>query len=158
MVKILALDLGTTTGFAVGGVDHMISGTWALKPSRWEGGGMVFVKFRNRLNEIRDAYGLDHVYFEEVRRHKGTDAAHRYGGLMAVLTAWCEENNVPYEGVPVGAIKKAFTGNGAASKDLMIAECVKRGFSPKDDNEADAIAIYHWVLVERHGCVEDDYA
>ncbi|WP_255607004.1 crossover junction endodeoxyribonuclease RuvC [Brucella intermedia] len=156
MVKILALDLGTTTGFAVGGVDHMISGTWNLKPGRYDGGGMRYVKFRQKLNEIHSAYGLELVYFEEVRRHKGVDAAHVYGGFLASLTAWCEENNVPYEGLPVGEIKKTWTGSGNASKDAMINECIRRGFSPKDDNEADAIAMYHLALI-RNGCSEDPY-
>jgi len=146
MKKALALDLGTTTGFAVGGADHMISGVWNLKPGRFDGGGMRFVKFRQRLNELHQACGLDGVWFEEVRNHKGVDAAHIYGGLMATLTAWCEENKLPYEGVPVGTIKKNFCGKGNANKDAMIAEAVRRGFAPIDDNEADAIAIFDWVL------------
>lgn len=148
MVKLLNLDLGTKTGFAIGSASHMVSGTWNLKPSRWDGGGMVFVKFRQRLEEVRTAYGVTHVFYEEVRRHAGTDAAHRYGGLLATLTAWCEENKIPYQGVPVGTIKKNFTGNGNASKELMIAECERRGFVPKDDNEADAIALMDWSIKE----------
>lgn len=147
-IKIMNLDLGTKTGFSVGNADHMVSGTWNLKPGRFDGGGMRFVKFRQRLDEVHNAYGLTHVFFEEVRRHAGTDAAHVYGGLMATLTAWCEENGVPYQGVPVGTIKKHFTNNGNASKELMIAECVRRGFQPADDNEADAIAIHNWALAE----------
>lgn len=148
MPKLLAVDLGTKTGFGVGSAGHMVSGTWNLKPSRWDGGGMRFVKFRARLDEILNAYGLTHVFYEEVRRHAGTDAAHVYGGLLATLTAWCEEHHIPYQGLPVGTIKKRFTGNGNASKELMIAECVRRGFDPCDDNEADAIAIFHLALAE----------
>lgn len=147
-VKLMNLDLGTKTGFAVGGANHMVSGTWNLKPGRFDGGGMRFVKFRQRLDEVYAAYGFTHVFFEEVRRHAGTDAAHVYGGLMATLTAWCEEKKLPYQGVPVGTIKKNFTGNGNASKDLMIAECVRRGFQPADDNEADAIGLHDWALKE----------
>lgn len=146
MYRFLCLDLGTTTGFGVGSADHMVSGVWSLKPSRYDGGGMRFVKFRQRLNEIQGAYSPTHVFFEEVRRHRGADAAHVYGGLMAILTEWCETNGIPYQGVPVGQIKKNFTGNGSAPKEMMIAEAVKRGFSPADDNEADAIAIFDWVL------------
>lgn len=146
MAKILAVDLGTTTGFAVGSSGHLVSGTWNLKPSRYDGGGMRFVKFRTRLDEIRGAYGLTHVLYEEVRRHASTDSSHVYGGLMATLTAWCEEHSIPYEGLPVGEIKKAFTGKGNATKELMIAEAQRRGFQPVDDNEADAIAIFHRAL------------
>lgn len=146
MPKILMLDLGTKCGFAVGGEGHLVSGTFNLKPGRYDGGGMRFVKFRARLDEIRQAYGLTHVYFEEVRRHAGTDAAHVYGGFLAVLTSWCEEHEIPYEGLPVGEIKKFWTGNGNANKALMIAKCEERGFYPADDNEADAIAGFHLAL------------
>ena len=147
MSRYLCVDLGTTTGFAVGAtVGHMVSGTWNLKPSRYDGGGMRFVKFRQRLNEMLEAFKPDTVFFEEVRRHASTDSAHVFGGLLAVLTEWCETNGIPYSGVPVGTIKKSFTGNGAASKQLMIAEAERRGFQPADDNEADAIAIFDWAL------------
>lgn len=148
MGSILALDLGTTTGFAVGDKGHMVSGTWNLKPGRYDGGGMRFVKLRARLDEIRGACGVTQVYFEEVRRHVGTDAAHTYGGLMATLQAWCEEHSIPYSGVPVGTIKKSWTGSGNAKKEAMVAEAVRRGFEPADDNEADAIALFDWALKE----------
>ena len=44
---VLALDLGTTTGWALRGQDGGItSGTMAFKPSRFEGGGMRYLRFR----------------------------------------------------------------------------------------------------------------
>lgn len=138
----LALDLGTSTGWCVGTAGCHFSGTWSLKPGRFDGGGMRFVKFRQRLEEIRGAYRVSIVSFEEVRRHKGTDAAHVYGGLLAILTAWCEEHGIPYEGVPVGEIKRAWTGKGNADKAAMMQAAFDRGYSPSDDNEADAIAIF----------------
>lgn len=146
MKSILALDLGTSCGFCVGTDASHISGNWSMKPGRFEGGGMRFVKFRQRLRELAAAYTVDTVYFEEVRRYKGVDAAHVYGGLMAVLTEWCEEHKIPYEGLPVGEIKKSWSGNGNASKDLMIEHCINRGYQPKTSDEADAIAIFHLGL------------
>ena len=38
MTKILALDLGTTTGFCCGTAEHHVSGTWNNKQSRYDGG------------------------------------------------------------------------------------------------------------------------
>jgi len=70
---------------------------------------------------------------------------------MAVLTAWAEMRGVPYQGVPVGTIKKSATGKGNASKAMMIEAARKRGFFPKDDNEADAIAILLWALKTQGG-------
>jgi len=148
-MSLLALDLGTNTGFCIG---HTIganaSGTANFKPSRYDGGGMRFVKFRKWLNELKAAYPVSRVVFEEVRRHAGTDAAHVYGGLLATLTAWCEENEIPYEALGVGTIKREWTGKGNASKEMMIAEAIKRGYAPLSDDEADAIAIWHCKIDE----------
>jgi len=143
-MALLALDLGTTTGFCVGErTGALASGTQSFKPGRYDGGGMRFVRFRRWLDELHVAYPIKMVVFEEVRRHAGTDAAHVYGGLMATLQAWCEDKVIAYGGVPVGTIKKAWTGLGNASKGEMMAAAIVRGFAPLDDNEADALALWH---------------
>jgi hypothetical protein len=72
-------------------------------------------------------------------------------GRVATLTAWAELRGVPYEGVPVGTIKRHATGKGNAPKQAMIAAARARGYSPEDDNEADAIAILHWALETQGG-------
>ena len=146
--SLVALDLGTTTGWALRGRgDFITSGTVSLKPSRFDGGGMRFVRFRRWLEQLdSDAGPIEAIYYEEVRRHVGTDAAHVYGGLQAVLTAWCEEHLVAYQGVPVGTIKRFIAGKGNADKAAVIAAVKANGFAPADDNEADAIAILLWAL------------
>ena len=150
---ILALDLGTNTGWALSGHGGRItSGTASFKPGRYDGGGMRYLRFTNWLIELDRLCGpIKVIWFEEVRRHAGTDAAHVYGGLMATLTAWAELRGIPYQGVPVGSIKKHATGKGNADKVAMIAAARARGYSPADDNEADAIAILHWALETRGG-------
>jgi crossover junction endodeoxyribonuclease RuvC len=147
-MSLLALDLGTTTGYKVGNKQASVSGVLDLKPSRWEGGGMRGVKFRQKLQQMHDAFTITRVVYEEVHRHRGTDAAHIYGGLLMILTAWCEESDIPYEGVGVGTIKKFWTGKGNADKATMVAEAESRGFSPSDDNEADAIALFEMKVGE----------
>lgn len=142
---ILALDLGTTTGCALRTAEGLItSGTVSFRPSRYDGGGMRYVRFRAWLERLAvDAGPSGAIHFEEVRRHVGTDAAHVFGGLLATLTAWAETAGVPYQVVPVGTIKRLATGNGNASKDAMTAAARARGFDPADDNEADAIGILY---------------
>ena len=50
-----------------------------------------------------------------------------------------------------GEIKKAATGNGGASKALMMSAAkVKLGRDPEDDNEADAVCLAYAAL-ERYG-------
>lgn len=152
---ILALDLGTNTGWALRGYDGLITtGTASFRPGRFDGGGMRYLRFTNWLTELERLSGpIWAIWFEEVRRHAGTDASHIYGGLMATLTSWAELRGIPYEGVPVGTIKRHATGKGNASKEAMIAAACTRGYSPADDNEADAIALLHWALESRGGAV-----
>ena len=145
---ILTLDLGTTIGWALrpqnGQTAH---GFVSFKSQRFEGGGMRFLRFKHWLAEIKTMTGeINAVYFEEVRRHVGVDAAHVYGGLMATLTTWCEHHRIPYQGVPVGTIKKHATGKGNAVKAEVIAAMRALGHPVTDDNEADALAILHWAI------------
>lgn len=142
-MSLLALDLGTTTGFACSpsrGV--IVSGTWAFKPAS------RFAKLRDNLTNAHAAYKFTRICYEHVRRHLGTQAAHVYGGFEGALITWCGDNNLPApEGVAVGAIKKFWTGKGNASKEEMIAEALKRGHEPADDNEADALAILYFTMI-----------
>ena len=95
---VLALDLGQKTGWAVRNADGAIaSGTVEFKPGRFEGGGMVFLRFRAWLQEVDEtAGGIGAVYFEEVRFHRGVAASHAHGGFLAHLTAWAEAKQIPY--------------------------------------------------------------
>jgi hypothetical protein len=151
--SLLALDLGSTLGWAVRLPDGTVtSGTATFRPGRFEGGGMGWLRFRRWLDSMASGAGpLDSIVFEEVRRHAGTTAAHVYGGFLAHLTAWCEGVGVPYQGVPVGTIKRFATGKGNAGKGAVIAAMQARGFAPADDNEADALALLLWAIDAQGG-------
>ncbi|MEP3248079.1 MAG: hypothetical protein ABJN40_05830 [Sneathiella sp.] len=152
MRKFLALDLGTKMGFAfTNGSSAIVSGTVSFAiDKRYEGGGVRYVRFRKWLEEM-EGIGIEMVVFEEVRRHVGTTAAHVYGGFLACLTEWCEINEIPYTGIPVGTIKKFATGKGNAGKDAMIDAARSWGFEPVDDNEADALALLKLTQTEYGG-------
>lgn len=109
---------------------------------------MRYLRFGRWLSEVAASAEVSAVYFEEVRRHAGVDAAHVYGGLLATLTAWCESRDIPYQGVPVGTIKRHATGKGNASKEQVIAAMRALGHPVADDNEADALALLHWAMAE----------
>jgi hypothetical protein len=151
---ILALDLATTTGWALrAATGQILSGTVSFRPSRYDGGGVRYLRFRSWLDSMAaDAGGIDVVHHEEIRRHLSTDSAHVHGGLLAILTSWCEERGIPYQGVPVGTIKRFIAGQGNADKRAVIEAVRARGYHPSDDNEADAIAILLWAI-DTHGGV-----
>lgn len=133
------------TGWAIAyGNGRIESGTAEFKNGRYEGGGMRFVRARSWLLTIIPT--VDLIYYEEVRRHKGVDAAHIYGGLLSHVTGVCEELGKPYAGIPVGTIKRHATGKGNANKAAMIRAMMDKGHKPEDDNEADALALLHYAL------------
>lgn len=148
---ILALDLGSKLGWALMcAPDDVLHGTVEFKNGRFEGGGMRWLRFRKWLQGLNDHHGkLEAIYFEEVRRHQGVDAAHCYGGFLAHLAAWCEQREVPYQGIPVGTIKKHATGKGNSNKSAMIAAMKAKGFTPQTDNDADALALLLCVIDSR---------
>ena len=147
---IFTLDLGSKTGWALHQADGTItSGTVEFKPGRFEGGGMAFLRFKHWLDEVyRFASPIEGIWFEEVHAHTGVIAAQVYGSFMGHLTAWAEQHEIPYQGVPVGTIKKHATGKGNASKAEVIEAMRRKGHNPADDNAADALAILHWTLDE----------
>ena len=140
----LAIDPGTKCGWAICVNEVYTAETWDLSGRKGDGAGMRYIRLRKSLERILGEFEIFEVAFEEVRGHKGTIAAHVYGGIVAIITAWCEEKKIPYFGVPVGTIKKFATGYGNANKDAMV-EAARREFehvSIDDDNQADAL----WIL------------
>lgn len=148
MASILALDLGTTTGVALTKSNGIISYSKNFKATRFQSADRRFFNFRAHLQEIQNRLllGIEVIYFEEVRKHIGVDAAHCYGGFKAALTMFCEDNGIPYQGVGVGTIKKHITGKGNANKEKVIKAVQELGHNPIDDNEADALALLYYAI------------
>jgi crossover junction endodeoxyribonuclease RuvC len=141
----LGLDLGTHMGWArtdlftgKGGV--FMSGAWDFSPTKFDSPALRFQKFELKLRE-QLVLGVDMVFYEAVRRHKGTDAAHIYARFLGKLQETCDEFGVPYQGLTVQEIKKFATGKGNAGKDKMVEAAQRWGYAPQSDDEADAIAI-----------------
>lgn len=142
----LALDLGTHCGWALLRADGRIeSGCESFNPKIREGAGQRWIKFRAWLVEVKNTHGINRIAYELVIGGMPGQvyAAQVYGGFVAVLQHFAEHHQLPYEGFHVGTIKKAWTGNGSAKKSDMIARCKELGFTPANDNQADAIALLH---------------
>lgn len=140
-MRILAIDPATACGWAVRHADGAYdSGVWDLAPRRHEGGGMRFLRLRSYLRELLDAFPPTFVAYEEVRMHRGVDASHVYGGVVAVISEECELRKIPYTAIHYAHAKKRATGKGNADKVAMIAATAVRWprEQPYDDNEADA--------------------
>ena len=106
---------------------------------------MRFLRLRAYLREVLDRFPPDLVAYEEVRMHRGVDAAHIYGGIVAVVVEECEARKIPYASVHYATAKKTATGKGNANKEMMMQAAWAQwhwsadGLNNTDDNECDAL-------------------
>lgn len=136
-MKIFALDMATKTGWATEGQ----SGVQEFALKRGESAGMRWLRFRAWLKEMRDLIGFTVIYYEQAH-HRGGHATYVGVGFVAEVHAFCAENSLEYRPVHTGTLKKHATGKGNAGKPEMMKAAKERGWTPQDDNEADAL----WLL------------
>ena len=140
--KILALDIATVTGWASNG----FSGIWNLKPARDESAGFALLRLISKLKEAIDLTSANIIVFERpAGRHKSSiiSQAEKHG----TVKLFCEENNIPYRAYSAKEIKEFITNNGNAPKQAVIDAVNKKyNLSITNDNEADAIALYHLAV------------
>lgn len=140
--RILALDLGSKTGWAINDTRTVISGTWDVGLRQGESFGMRFIHLRSNLNAIVMAYpDLKIVYYEKGLAKFQVPTA-ILGGYVAKLTEWCEDHQIEYRPVAISVLKKYATGRGNASKVDMMEAARRKGWTFEDDNECDAL----WLL------------
>ena len=129
---ILALDIGTNLGVYVeGNAPQTIS---------LGKGDERFFNFWKFLKENRFHY--DVIVYEQAAFQQG-NAIPIYHGLIGVLKAFSLYKSIPLQGIPVGTIKKTFTGKGNANKKDMMQRCDELGITYDSDNAADAYATYY---------------
>jgi len=148
---IISFDLGIKTGFAVKCNDlAVVSGTYYLekRPKYRYKRYLQFYHFVDKM--IKDCESLDLIAYEKVMFHMrgATAAAHLYGFFEGIVIMLANKYNIELLPVPVGTIKMfiAGKGKGNASKIEVIAAVEKLGYKPKDDNEADAIALLEYCI------------
>ena len=142
---ILAIDLGNEYGWAVKQSASTDYGWERLTSGSKNNPGKKFQLFEYWLRELNDIE-LTAIYYELVQWNNGASASRAHSGYIAVLQMYAYRREIPCEGVAVKTIKKYWTGNGRATKEMMIAEANKRGFETDNDNCADALALLHYVI------------
>jgi Holliday junction resolvasome RuvABC endonuclease subunit len=148
----LAIDIGLTTGWALGGRhEPYASGTWKLDTLRREGAGMRYLTLERSIRRALEGHRKPTlIVYEEVRAHMGVDAAHVYGGCQAVIQSLATELEIPWTSVPVATIKIQATGKGNARKAAMVLAAERRWPRIKivDDNHADALWLLDYAMKE----------
>ena len=139
-IKILALDQASNCGFYV---DEHIHGVWDFNTRKDESSGMKMLRFKAKLKETCELEKIKLIVYERVSGMHKASIIHG-AKMVAMIESFAEENQIEYKAYSASEIKKFATGKGNANKEKMVQSCIEKyGFTPIDDNEADAAHIWH---------------
>lgn len=157
---LLALDLGTTAGIAIGRSDDAPR-CWSVSfGSDSDQHGKVFAGLHKWLCDAIEDWHPDGVAFEgtlplPAYRNVGTsEAAVRVAfGMRAIVEGTCHAAGVRYAALPVSSIRKHFIGMASAgSREATKLAVVRRaralgyiGAKSHDDDAADAAACWDYA-------------
>lgn len=148
-VCILALDLGTKTGYAVRKRDgKVVHGTQSFAPRKSWTDGQRWLRFQSWLAEVLELHHVQRIAYEHVSFHAGVRDSHCYGAFRALVEMAADRRNIELVGTNVQTVKKHWTGKGGADKATMVAQARARGFRPETDNDADALAVLDWAVAQ----------
>jgi Holliday junction resolvasome RuvABC endonuclease subunit len=127
-VNILALDLGTKTGWALSRDGAITAGTWVLaspveiKRARKHRLDRTcdprFLRLFRHVEAVVEQVALDWIVFEDVEFSKGRMQAHLWASWRAVV--WAQGLfGRKIDCLATGKLKSFATGNGGADKDQM---------------------------------------
>ena len=150
-MRVLALDFGGKTGWAVGSVSEVPTfGTWHIAPARGDSPGVRYINLRANLAKVLAGFGkIDLVCYEQCH-HRGGAATEYAAGCATHVQAWCAENGIAHTSVHSATLKVHATGSGRAYKDAMgraaTAKWDKLPLAQADDNAIDALWVLDWAL------------
>lgn len=154
MDRILALDVATRTGWATDSADCRGCGTIDLSvgvPKRGRHPGLILLHARRDLGELVARTRPDLVVFERpFARGSGTRLLMALAGIVELVAA---EHGLATLEVGISQARKAATGRPTLTKPEAVAWAEAAGWSPPDDNAADAVivlAAYRTLIMAWH--------
>lgn len=151
MKPILALDIATKTGWAVGAPDGDPQHGVIKLPYPGENIGRPMKFFMDWLGDFISVNGVGHVVFEApFSQKKKVIDARKLICLAGVVELVCEIKGITCGEIDIQTNKSFFTGKRYAKKHEMIAMCRLYGWHPEDDNDADALALWCYSVNIRH--------
>lgn len=143
-MNLLALDLGTRTGWCLREAERITSGVQKFELGRGESPGMRYIRFTRWLDEVGHAVKV--VAYESAHQRGGA-ATEVAAGFATHVQAWCALRGIEHVAVHTGTLKKYATGHGKSDKTEML-HAVRQRWKPDviSDDEADAVALLYYTL------------
>ena len=151
-MRVLAFDAAMATGWAFG-PSPLAWGTERMPGDA--NNGARFLAFAAFLNRMADKFHADTLAIESPLPMKSIAQTRLAFGWLACAQAVAAKRGLRFVEAHNNTIKKAFTGRGGIGKrkkgetnekPLNLAECERRGIAVTNDNEADAVALLHFVI------------
>lgn len=150
-MRLIYLDLSSNTGWAVGSLTctRFTSGVLKLPKVRSDDFGAFFCAYEDWLVAAIDEFAPGEIMFEVPIMPKKTQAVivYRLNGLACLTETVAHRSRVLVRSASNWDVIKAFTPEvktpfmkSELRKAAVLRECRRRGFTPADDNEGDAIA------------------
>lgn len=169
----LALDLGTSTGWALLGDDRILaSGTEHFRMEKDLGTKASGIRMKQFLEFIKSFHYVNECFYEHnFKFQQGEKAIKAYYGMLAVLEMVTAAADIELIAVHTSTLKKNFTGSGRAQKFEIGDRCIELGWKQAvfksalvpdgnggkyertivaNDDEADAIALLFGTMWERN--------
>lgn len=147
--SILAIDPATKCGIAYEkpGATWKVE-EWDLSRKSNESDGLKWMRFRARIKELCSKYQIELIVYERpAGQHQG--AVIHHAKLAGVIEETAAELEIECKAYSAKQMKTLATGNGNASKPLMVEAAARRlGYLGKSDNEADALWLLHLAKSE----------
>lgn len=144
---ILCLDLASTTGWAyVSAPDQRpVYGSFHI-PAKFYSRPEIYLRFMKHINDLLTLHKPKTVGIEApiIARLGDINGPRKLLGFTAFAESLAWRHGVrDIQDMHIQTVKKYWTGTAHAKKEDMMFEAKRRGFNPKDDNEADALALLH---------------
>jgi len=153
-VNVLALDLGTKTGWALSEGGRIESGVQTFDVKRGESPGMRYVRFLRWFEE----FVIDHrrdprvgMIVYEQSHNRGGAATEVAAGFTTRVQEYCARYMIQHTAVHTATLKKFATGSGRGDKHGMYIAAKAKGWvgtGTIDDNEVDAVCLLRYALAE----------
>ena len=124
-MNIIGIDLATATGITHLNGDKAYISSINADRKRY---GMQFAAFDAMMTTTLRTYKTLEtiVFFEDIKRHSSTAAAHMYGYYRGALQRICHVQGLECVGIPVGTVKRIVAEKGNANKLEVAAGCAAR--------------------------------
>ena len=149
-MRILALDLGTLTGWAYFDGTRIESGTQDFSLHRGESPGMRFVRFNAWLSGFLTCLVPGDLLAYEQAHHRGGAATEIAAGFSTRVQEAASLHKLEHASIHSSTLKKFATGKGNAKKPEMMLTARQRWPEQRveTDDQADALWILEWARRE----------